>query len=83
MHLMFWRKHADKKLEPSQSTQAIDALLASYFPNGAAPTAPVWAASDYDSLWIVRLDASGNLTADFSQCQGINSATLPVEPPQF
>ena len=66
-----------------QSTQTVDALLASYFPNGSAPTAPVWAASDYDSLWIVRLDASGNLTADFSQCEGINSATLPVAPPQF
>ena len=67
----------------AQNTQTLNALLASYFPNGGAPTAPNWSPTDYDSLWIVTLDASGNLTADFSKCEGINSADLPAAPPQF
>lgn len=67
----------------AQNTLTINSLLASYFPNGGAPTAPVWQATDYDSIWTIALDGSGNLTADFSQCEGINSATLPVMPPQF
>jgi len=67
----------------AQNTQTINALLASYFPNGGAPTAPNWSPVDYDSLWIVTLDASGNLTADFSKCEGINSADLPAAPPEF
>jgi hypothetical protein len=66
-----------------QNPLIVNALLASYFPNGDAPTAPVWAATDYDSLWTLTLDSSGNLTADFTQCEGINSATLPVTPPAF
>ena len=66
-----------------QNTQTIDTLLASYFPNGGAPTAPVWASSDYDSLWTVTLDANGNLTADFSQCEGIDSTALPAAAPLF
>ncbi len=66
-----------------QNTQTINALLASYFPNGGAPTAPNWSPLDYDSLWVVTLDGDGNLTADFSQCEGINSADLPAQPPEF
>jgi hypothetical protein len=67
----------------TQNTLVINSLLSSYFPNGGAPTAPVWQATDYDSIWTITLDASGNLTADFSQCEGINSSALPVAPPQF
>jgi hypothetical protein len=67
----------------AQSTSSVNALLSSYFPQGGAPTAPVWSPFDYDSMWVVTLDAKGNLTADFSQCEGINSASLPVAPPQF
>jgi len=67
-----------------QNTQTINALLLSYFPNGGVvPTAPVWSPLDYDSMWTVTLDAQGNLTADFTQCEGINSAALPATPPQF
>jgi hypothetical protein len=47
------------------------------------PTAPVWAPTDYDSLWTLILDAQGNLTADFTQCEGIDSAALPAAAPQF
>jgi hypothetical protein len=66
-----------------QNTQTIDALLSSYFPNGGAPTAPIWSPYDYDSIWTVTLDASGNLTADFTKCEGISSASLPVAAPHF
>lgn len=66
-----------------QTTQLITALLASYFPNGGAPAAPVWSATDYDSIWIVTLDASGNLSLDFSECEGIDSSSLPATPPRF
>jgi len=61
----------------------VNALLASYYPNGGAPTAPTWSASNYDSVWILTLDGSGNLKADFSQCEGIASAKLPAAPPEF
>lgn len=67
----------------TQNPQIINALINSYFPHGGAPAAPAWAATDYDSMWVVTLDGSGNLSMDFSQCEGINSATLPVMPPVF
>jgi hypothetical protein len=67
-----------------QIGQTVNALLASYFPgSNNPPTAPVWSPYDYDSLWILTLDAKGNLTADFSQCQGISSGSLPPTPPAF
>ncbi len=61
----------------------VNALISSYFPNGGAPTAPNWLDSDYDTVWTVTLDAQGNLTADFSKCEGIKSSTLPATCPQF
>jgi len=61
----------------------VNALISSYFPNGGAPTAPDWAGSDYDTIWTVTIDAQGNLTADFTKCEGIKSAALPVTCPQF
>jgi hypothetical protein len=67
-----------------QIGQTVNALLASYFPGSTnPPTAPVWSPYDYDSLWVITLDAKGNLTADFSQCQGIRSGLLPATPPSF
>lgn len=67
----------------TQNPQIVDALVKSYFPNGGAPTVPTWSPTDYDSLWVITIDANGNLTADFSQCQGIKSSTLPEMPPVF
>ena len=67
-----------------QIGQTVNALLASYFPGSSnPPTAPVWSPYDYDSLWVITLDANGNLTADFSQCEGISSGSLPPLPPSF
>jgi hypothetical protein len=31
----------------------------------------------------VTLDANGNLSADFSKCEGIESSALPAAAPQF
>ncbi|MGA3009181.1 MAG: hypothetical protein ABSD72_02855 [Terracidiphilus sp.] len=58
----------------------IAALLASY---QSSQPAPVWPDDDYDGIWTVTLDAEGNLTANNNLCEGINSAALPVAPPQF
>jgi hypothetical protein len=58
----------------------VNALLQSY---GSSQTVPAWASADYDSIWTVTLDFSGNLTVDNSTCEGIDSATLPVKAPQF
>jgi hypothetical protein len=68
----------------AQIVQTIQALLQSYFPNGGVvPTAPAWLPTDYDSIWTATLDAQGNLTLDFSRCEGIDSGPLPAAPPQF
>ncbi|GFE62896.1 hypothetical protein [Geobacter sp. AOG2] len=67
----------------TQNPLIVNALLSSYFPNGGAPTAPGWSPFDYDSLWVITIDAAGNLTADFSQCEGISSSALPEMPPAF
>jgi hypothetical protein len=48
-----------------------------------AKTAPAWPENDYDSIWTVKLDGSGNLTIDNAICEGINSAALPATAPQF
>jgi len=71
-----------------QIQPTVQALVSSYYPNTPSPlpaslTAPTWLDTDYDSLWTLTLDAHGNLTADFTKCEGINSATLPATAPQF
>jgi hypothetical protein len=61
----------------------VGALLSSYFPNGGAPPSPNWPDADYDSVWTLIFDATGNLTVDNATCEGIDSAALPVAAPQF
>ena len=66
----------------------VNALIASYFPNGGGQpppkyTAPNWPDADYDTVWTVTLDAMGNVTVDNAICEGIDSAALPVTAPQF
>ncbi len=61
----------------------VNALIASYFPNGGGPTAPNWPTDDFDTIWTVTLDPAGNLTVDNTKCEGINSAALPEKCPQF
>ena len=58
----------------------VNDLLSSY---GLAKAAPAWPDDDYDSIWTVTLDSAGNLTADNSLCEGIDSSKLPATVPQF
>ena len=39
--------------------------------------------TDYDTVWTVKLDAQGNLTADKALCEGIDSSKLPLTAPLF
>ena len=59
----------------------ITALLQAY--NVPTNTVPSWPSNDYDTIWTVHFDSSGNVTVDNSLCEGIDSASLPAEPPQF
>ncbi len=61
----------------------VNALIASYYPNGGAPTTPAWGEGDYDSIWTVALDAQGNITVNNNMCEGIPSASLPATCPEF
>ncbi len=58
-------------------------LLSTYFPPHTGLQAPAWPGTDYDTIWTVKLDASGNLTVNNMKCEGIDSATLPATCPQF
>lgn len=66
--------------EHSNIPMIVQQLLASY-----GSTAPVagWGSADYDSIWTVKLDATGNLTVNNSLCEGIDSTLLPKVAPQF
>jgi hypothetical protein len=60
----------------------VTTLLESY--GGSQPVPSLtWPQSDYDTIWTVKLDASGNVTVDNSLCEGIDSARLPAEAPRF
>ncbi len=60
----------------------ITALLQSY--GGSQPVPSLtWPPDDYDTIWTVRLDGSGNVTVDNYLCEGIDSAGLPAEAPRF
>jgi hypothetical protein len=58
----------------------VNALLEAY---GSSQTVADWASDDYDTIWTIRLDATGNMTVDNSICEGIDSAALPATAPQF
>jgi len=60
----------------------ITALLQSYGGDDPVPTLN-WPSDDYDTIWTVRLDAQGNVTVNNDLCEGIDSASLPSEPPHF
>jgi hypothetical protein len=64
-----------------QIAPTVNKLLASY--HGDGPTAPDWPDKDYDSIWLVHLDANGNLSVSKTMCEGINSEALPPTAPLF
>jgi hypothetical protein len=71
--------------EHSHFPPTLNDLLARYFPNGGAPSLAnsFWPGDDYDTVWTVKLDGQGNLTANNALCEGINSTNLPKTAPQF
>jgi hypothetical protein len=76
--------------EHTNIPEILYALLGSYGSSTIIGSPPVtqakpltWNAFDYDSIWTVTIDANGNLTADNSLCEGINSDNLPASAPTF
>ncbi|MGA7110103.1 MAG: hypothetical protein WBV28_20475 [Terracidiphilus sp.] len=68
--------------EHTNIPQILSALLASYNNVSSAPPL-AWDAYDYDSIWTVTIDGGGNLAANNSLCEGIDSENLPATAPQF
>ena len=66
--------------ESTRIKPIINELLKSY---GADLPNLEWPVTDYDTIWTVTIDASGNLTVENELCEGIDSEKLPVEAPQF
>ena len=61
----------------------IDTLLAGYA-NKSQNLAPAWPGNDYDSIWTVTLDATGNATVTNAKCEGIDlGSPLPSTAPLF
>lgn len=60
----------------------VEYLLTSYGGTVAAPSLS-WPQTDYDTIWTVTLDASGNVTVNNALCEGIDSTLLPVTAPLF
>jgi len=69
--------------ESSRIKPLINALLNSYGVSSLPLLPTDWPGADYDTIWTVKLDATGNLTVDNSLCEGIDSTKLPVAAPQF
>ncbi len=88
-YLFMGGNYANKKIllawEHDHLPPTLNDLLSRYFPKGGAPlfSNTFWPGTDYDTIWTVKLDAQGNLTADNSLCEGIDSAKLPSNAPQF
>lgn len=67
--------------ESTRIKPIINALLKSY---GATDLLdPEWPVTDYDTIWTVTIDASGNLMVENELCEGIDSDKLPQQAPQF
>ena len=66
--------------ESQRINPLINALLDSY---GGSETDRAWPGDDYDTIWTVKTDASGNLTVDNDLCEGIDSTKLPEMAPLF
>jgi hypothetical protein len=67
--------------ESTRIKPIINELLKSYGATGLLDEA--WPVTDYDTIWTVTIDASGNLTVENDLCEGIDSDTLPEQAPRF
>lgn len=61
----------------------LNALIESYGGDKNSTLPPKWLSPNYDTIWRVTLDASGNLSVDNDLCEGINSEDLSEEAPVF
>jgi hypothetical protein len=62
----------------------VNHLIGLYYPKSSPPhLAPPWPGNDYDTIWTVTLDPSGNLSVNNAMCEGIDSAALPPTCPEF
>jgi hypothetical protein len=81
--------YSNKKIllawEHAHYPYTLNDLLKRYFPNGGGPSVATdfWPGTDYDTVWTVKLDGQGNLTANNALCEGIDSSKLPATAPQF
>lgn len=81
-YFFFGGNYANKKIllawEHDHIPPTLNDLFKRYFPSGGAPplSSTPWPDTDYDTVWTVKLDAQGNLTADNSLCEGIDSTIL-------
>ncbi len=60
-------------------------LLGTYGGTIPAPSFPpdFWPQTDYDTIWTVTFDASGNVTVNNALCEGIESPPVQAPAPQF
>ncbi len=69
--------------ESTRIKPIINELLKSYGASGANLLDESWPSTDYNTIWTVTIDASGNLTVENALCEGIDSDKLPEQAPQF
>jgi len=69
--------------ESTRIKPIINALLKSYQLSDDKFLDEVWPVTDYDTIWTVTIDESGNLTVENALCEGIDSDKLPEQAPQF
>ena len=69
--------------ESSRIKPLINALLTSYGVSSLPLLPTTWPSADYDTIWTVKLDATGNLTVNNALCEGIDSMKLPVTAPDY
>ena len=63
--------------------KAVDYLLGTLYQNPkAVADLPEWNYTDYDSIWTISIDATGNLQFSNS-CEGLHSELLPSTCPAF
>ena len=69
--------------ESSRIKPIINALLRTYDGSNGTLLDENWPSTDYNTIWTVKLDGSGNLTVDNALCEGIDSNELPEQAPPF
>ncbi|MBI9111965.1 hypothetical protein [Maridesulfovibrio ferrireducens] len=69
--------------ESTRIKPIINKLLESYNVAAGSLLNEDWPVTDYNTIWTVTIDASGNLTVENVLCEGIDSDKLPEQAPHF